>query len=86
MRDIIKLFFTLLILASCTTQKVVVEQGEYNDAMNNLKIGNYKAAAEIFEKIEDTQPFTKDATNGLIMSSYAYYKSKQYEDSIRPCE
>lgn len=82
MKDIIKSLSILLILASCTTKKPVV-QSDYAKAMQNLKIGNYKMAAETFEKIEDTQPFTKEATNGLIMSSYAYYKSKDYDDSVR---
>ena len=78
-----KIFFLLavILLSSCATKKPVDD--DYIKAMKNLKAGNYATAAEIFEKIEDDKPFTKEATDGLIMSAYSYYKAEQYEDSIR---
>ncbi|HSQ98072.1 MAG TPA: outer membrane protein assembly factor BamD [Rickettsiales bacterium] len=80
MKNFLNLFLILILLSSCkTTQKL----SPYDEAMKELKIGNYSVAAEKFEKIEDDQPFTKEATNGLIMSAYSYYKAKHYEDSIR---
>lgn len=69
-------------MSSCESAKNQTPD-TYVKAMDHLKIGNYNSAANIFEKLEDTQPFTKDATNGLIMASYSYYKAKQYDDSIR---
>ncbi|MDD2840345.1 MAG: outer membrane protein assembly factor BamD [Rickettsiales bacterium] len=80
MKKILSLLFVILLLSSCkTTQKL----SAYNEAMKSLKIGDYSVAGEKFEKIDDDEPFTKDATNGLIMASYCYYKAHNYEDSIR---
>ncbi len=78
------LLLSILILSSCATNiEQNVQLDDYSRAMNFLKVGNYMMAGEIFEQIEDKQPFTTEATNGLIMSSYAYYKAQKYEDSIR---
>ncbi len=82
MKRVLVLFLLLAIVASCVNKKDLVPDS-YEKGMNHLKIGNYNSAAAIFEKLEDTQPFTADATNGLIMASYSYYKARQYEDSIR---
>lgn len=71
----------LILFSGCATKKVVLDN--YESAMNLLKIGNYSGAAEMFEKIEDLEPFSENATKGLIMSAYSYYRAKQYEDSIR---
>lgn len=80
MKTFLNLFLILFLLSSC---KTAPKLSAYDEAMKELKIGNYSVAGEKFEKIEDNQPFTKDATNGLIMSAYSYYKAKNYEDSIR---
>jgi outer membrane protein assembly factor BamD len=79
-KSIFGLFFILFLLSSCKTQQKL---SVYDEAMTSLKNGSYSVAGEKFEQIEDTQPFTKDATNGLIMASYSYYKAHNYEDSIR---
>jgi len=81
MKKVIFIFF-VVVLGACATKKEVASDA-YVQGMKHLKIGNYNSAAEIFEKIEDAQPFTAEATNGLIMASYSYYKARQYEDSIR---
>ncbi len=74
--------FLLISLAACATKRTEVPDS-YEEAMRYLKVGNYTKAAEMFERLEDNQPFTTEATNGLIMASYSYYKGKDYEDSIR---
>lgn len=82
MKNIFKLFIVIVILSSCASNKNKAPDS-YTIAMKNLKAGNYFTAAEMFEKIEDENPFTEQSSNGLIMSAYSYYKAKQYEDSIR---
>lgn len=82
MKNIFKLFIVIVILSSCASNKNKAPDN-YTIAMKNLKAGNYFTAAEMFEKIEDENPFTEQSSNGLIMSAYSYYKAKQYEDSIR---
>ena len=80
MRKFFGLFLIILFVASCKSKENLTL---YQEAMKNLKVGNYGVAAEKFEQIEDIEPFTEDANNGLIMASYSYYKAKEYEDSIR---
>ena len=70
MKKYFSLILVLSFIVSCSTSKKVALT-PYQDGMMNLKQGNYSMAAEIFEKIEDTEPFTTDATNGLIMSAYS---------------
>ncbi|MDR2526719.1 MAG: outer membrane protein assembly factor BamD [Rickettsiales bacterium] len=71
----------LVILVSCSKNGTSVVS--YEMAMKKFKKSNYTLAAEDFEKLDDAFPFTKDASNGLIMSAYSYYKAKKYDESIR---
>lgn len=82
-RFIALIIFTVLLSSCVSKQKEKTSQESYQEAMKYLKVGNYARAGEMFEKIEDDQPFSDEATNGLIMASYSYYKAKHYEDSIR---
>jgi outer membrane protein assembly factor BamD len=60
-----------------------LKKADYNEAMKHLKNAEYLLAAEQFEKIEDENPFTKEAVNGLVMSAYSYYKANEFDESIR---
>jgi outer membrane protein assembly factor BamD len=76
-----KIFFILFLLVSCApTQQYVYS---YDDAMEELKNGNYLIAAERFEEADSQNPFTSKAANGFIMSAYSYYKAGEYEESLR---
>lgn len=86
MKHFLSSIIILLLISSCANKKADIYLDEYSKAMDTLKIGNHLRAAELFEQIEDKKPFTKEATDGLIMSSYSYYKAKEYEDSIRVIE
>jgi len=41
-----------------------------------------KGAAKKFEEVERQHPYSETARRSLIMSSYAYYEAKMYEESI----
>ena len=41
-----------------------------------------KGAAKKFEEVDRQHPYSETARKSLIMSSYAYYEAKMYEDSI----
>ena len=41
-----------------------------------------KAAAKKFEEVDRQHPYSETARKSLIMSSYAYYEAKMYEDSV----
>ena len=41
-----------------------------------------KTAAKKFEEVDRQHPYSETARKALIMSSYAYYEAKMYEDSV----
>jgi outer membrane protein assembly factor BamD len=71
-------------LLSCSNAKKEIPS--YKKAMGYLKNAEYASAADEFEKIEDEKPFTKEANDGLVMSAYSYYKSKDFDESLRVIE
>jgi outer membrane protein assembly factor BamD len=77
----IVVLFISMVLFSCVKKRP--DTLTYQDTMEILKSGLYNIAAEKFEAIEDENPFTQEAVNGLVMSAYSYYKSKLYDDSLR---
>ncbi len=55
----------------------------YNEALfylNNKK--DAKEAAKKFEEVDRQHPYSEWARKSLIMSAFAYYQSKQYEDCV----
>lgn len=87
MKKFFAILFINLLLISCNSNNKEVNIGNaktlYLEAMSLLEVGNYFAAAEKFEKIEDDFPFSDEAINGLMMSAYSYYKAGEYDDSVR---
>ena len=53
-------------------------QGLY--LMNQKK--DYKAAAKRFEEVDRQHPYSEWARKALLMSAFAYYESREYEDTI----
>ena len=43
---------------------------------------NYKEAAKKFEEVDRQHPYSEWARKALIMSAYAYYEARAYDDSI----
>jgi outer membrane protein assembly factor BamD len=43
---------------------------------------DYKAAAKKFEEVDRQHPYSDWARKALIMSAYAYYESREYEDAV----
>jgi outer membrane protein assembly factor BamD len=55
----------------------------YNEGLyllNNKR--DYKAAAKKFEEVDRQHPYSDWARKALIMTSYAYYEAKEYDDSV----
>jgi outer membrane protein assembly factor BamD len=55
----------------------------YNEGLyllNNKK--DYKAAAKKFDEVDRQHPYSEWARKSLLMSAYAYYEAKEYEDCI----
>ena len=43
---------------------------------------DYKAAAKRFEEVDRQHPYSEWARKALLMSAFAYYENRDYEDSI----
>ena len=43
---------------------------------------NYKEAAKKFEEVDRQHPYSEWARKALIMSAYAYYEARDYDDSV----
>ncbi len=55
----------------------------YNEGLfllNNKR--DYKEAAKKFEEVDRQHPYSEWARKALIMSAYAYYEGREYEESI----
>src|SRR5215216_6772902 len=55
----------------------------YNEGlylMNNKK--DYKAAAKRFEEVDRQHPYSEWARKALIMSAYAYYETRDFDDTV----
>ena len=82
-KTICSYFLVFILLFSCSKKKRGVDLQLYQKGMIELKSGNFSKAGETFEQVEENEPFTTNAINGLVMSSYSYHKAKKYDESNR---
>jgi outer membrane protein assembly factor BamD len=55
----------------------------YNEALYLLnQKRDYKAAAKRFEEVDRQHPYSDWARKALVMSAYAHYESRDYDDAI----
>lgn len=54
----------------------------YNSAMDNLQIGDYEAAAELFDEVERQHPYSTWASQAQLMAAYSYYQAQKYDDAV----
>jgi outer membrane protein assembly factor BamD len=55
----------------------------YNEGLYLLnKKSDFKAAAKKFEEVDRQHPYSEWARKALLMSAYAYYEGREYEESI----
>lgn len=84
----------VLILSACSTLGIGGDRKErlayverpaeliYNEALERLEDRRWDEAKLYFEEVERQHPFSEWARRALLMSSYASYRSADYEDSI----
>jgi len=56
--------------------------GLYNSGLDQMNRGNYNEAAKRFSELERLHPYSKWATKGLLMQSFANYQNNKYSDAI----
>ena len=54
----------------------------YNEALDLLEAGNYRAAVPLFDEVERQHPFSVWARRAILMSAFAQYQVNQYDGAI----
>lgn len=86
------LFCFLVFSASCSNDDLAVDDQEvpvetlYNEAMELILKGNYSSSVLVFEKLERQHPYSEWALRSQIMSTFALYKARRYDDTILSAE
>ncbi len=72
------------LLCGCAGDKKDPASAEelYNLAHEQLEDTSYNKAAKNFEQVELEYPYSKWAVKAKLMSAYAYYKDKSYDDAV----
>ncbi len=77
----------VFVLVACSSDDVpeYVErpvEDLYNQAMNTLRAGEYKAAARLFDEVERQHPYSVWASKSQLMAAYSHYQDNAYDDTI----
>jgi outer membrane protein assembly factor BamD len=54
----------------------------YNRAMDQLLAQNYKESAKLFDEVDRQHPYSSWAARAQLMSAYAKYRDKKYDDAV----
>jgi outer membrane protein assembly factor BamD len=54
----------------------------YNTAMNTLRKGEYKEAAQLFDEVERQHPYSVWASKSQLMAAYSHYQDDAYVDAV----
>ena len=75
-----------LCLSSCQESEEAYEEKPveflYNEAMKRLQGGHFSKAAERFAEVERQHPYSNWAIRAQLMSGFAYYQAKKYDEAI----
>ncbi len=56
--------------------------GLYNDALADMQSGSYKNANKKFAEVERQHPYSKWATQAILMQAFSSYQNNAYDDAI----
>ena len=77
---------SLFSLSSCQESEEAYEEKPvevlYNDAVKRLQGGHFSKAAERFAEVERQHPYSNWAIRAQLMSGFAYYQAKKYDEAI----
>lgn len=54
----------------------------YNQALDELNQGNYRASALLFDEVERQHPYSTWARRAMLFSAYSYYEANKYGDAV----
>lgn len=85
-KDIILAVSTGCFLVGCSTTDKEIEdmpvEQLYNQAKDSLESGSYSQAAKLFSEVERQHPYSAWSLRAQLMSAYAYYEAKKYDEAI----
>jgi len=92
-KQIISITILLAVFASCSDSKLKTPETEgerlqilYSNAMNLVNKKDFVDAAMLFEDIERQYPYSKWSNQAQLMTSFCYYKSGMYNESLDSLE
>ena len=92
-KHIINVIFLLTLFVSCSDTKLQTPETEgerlqilYSNAMDLVNKKDYVDAATLFEDIERQYPYSKWSNQAQLMTSFCYYKSSMYNESLDSLE
>lgn len=54
----------------------------YNEALDELEAGNYRAAAPLFDEVERQHPYSIWARRAILMAAFCHYQVNEYDSAI----
>ncbi len=92
-KHIINVIFLLTLFVGCSDTKLQTPETEgerlqilYSNAMDLVNKKDYVDAATLFEDIERQYPYSKWSNQAQLMTSFCYYKSSMYNESLDSLE
>jgi outer membrane protein assembly factor BamD len=77
-----KVLVFALLLASCSTEKVLTDRQYFESATSALKDGTYDIAVEQYQKLMEEYPFSEYTEEAQLKAAYAQYMNEQYAEAI----
>jgi outer membrane protein assembly factor BamD len=65
-----------------TPEKTEAVATLYNQGLDQMQSGSYKAAAKSFSEVERQHPYSVWATKAILMQAYAQYQRNAYDEAI----
>lgn len=83
-KNYIAILLIIFSIFSCSKkEETPTGENTYIKAKKLLDEGSYSEAAKEFEKIDEDFPFSKWAVKSQNMAAYAFFRNKDYTDTIR---
>ncbi|MGD1933893.1 MAG: outer membrane protein assembly factor BamD [Candidatus Phaeomarinobacter sp.] len=81
--------FAALVLAACSgdeSEDLAYEERPvnelYNEAVDELEGGNYRAAAPLFDEVERQHPYSVWARRAILMAAFCHYQVNDYDSAV----
>jgi outer membrane protein assembly factor BamD len=85
LRQILLTSLLFLTLSACSKKDTYIERPVevlYNQAMDELQKGSYKAAAPLFLEVERQHPYSTWAKRAQYMAGFCFYASDEYDQAV----